>query len=77
MRIECQENFLGSFETGDNYVAQDTAFDIMPDGNGGNVAYALSGKTLYTVDLEKGEAKMVRELKKLPAIVDIAIWPAS
>jgi hypothetical protein len=57
--------------------AQDTAFDIMPDGNGGNIAYALSGKTLYTVDLEKGEAKTVRELKKLPAIVDIAIWPAS
>ena len=57
--------------------AQDTAFDIMPDGNGGNVAYALSGKTLYTVDLEKGEAKTVRELKKLPAIVDIAILPAS
>jgi Domain of unknown function (DUF4394) len=57
--------------------AQNTAFDIMPDGNGGNVAYALSGKTLYTVDLEKGEAKRVRELKKLPALVDIAIWPAS
>lgn len=58
-------------------LSQNTAFDIMPDGNGGNIAYALSGRTLYTVDLEKGEAKMVRALKKLPSIVDMAILPAS
>ena len=57
--------------------SKSTAFDIMPDGNGGNIAYAMSGKTLYTVDLENGEAKVVRGLKKLPALVDMAILPAS
>jgi hypothetical protein len=57
--------------------SQNTAFDIMPDGDGGNVAFALSGKKLYTVDLEKGEATLVRELKKMPAIVDMAILPKS
>ncbi len=52
-----------------------TAFDIMPDGDGGNIAYAMSGKTLYTVNLDNGIAKTVRELKKMPAIVDMAILP--
>ena len=52
------------------------AFDITSDGAGGNVAYALADKTLYTVNLETGKATKVRELKKLPALIDIAVLPA-
>ncbi len=52
------------------------AFDIMADGTGRNVAYALAEKTLYTVNLESGKATKLREIKKLPALIDIAVLPA-
>lgn len=53
------------------------SFDIMPTPDGGNIAYAVSGKTLYTIHLETGRAKKVRELRGLPPLVDIAILPAN
>ena len=52
------------------------AFDIMADGSGRNVAYALADKTLYTVDLASGKATRLRDIKKLPALIDIAVLPA-
>ena len=52
------------------------AFDIMADGTGRNVAYALADKTLYTVDLASGKTTRLRDIKKLPALIDIAVLPA-
>ena len=52
------------------------AFDIMADSTGRNVAYALADKTLYTVDLASGKATRLRDIKKLPALIDIAVLPA-
>lgn len=50
------------------------AFDILPDGAGGNMAYLLAGGTLHTVALDTGRATATGPVARLPAseIIDIA-----
>lgn len=53
------------------------AFDIQPDGKGGNAAWMLSGSTLYSVDLASGAAKMVAKIAGLKGkATDFAVLPA-
>lgn len=53
------------------------AFDIVSDGNGGNVGWLLSGRVLHKVDLATGKASMVGKVTGLSAPVrDVAALPA-
>jgi hypothetical protein len=57
-------------------LAPTTAFDIAPTGDGGNAAWAVSGQSVYTIDLQKGSARKVGDLKNLPGdLIDIAVMP--
>ena len=52
------------------------AFDIMPDGKGGNSAWAMAGDTLYSVDLTSGKGTMAAKIAGISGTVrDIAILP--
>jgi outer membrane protein assembly factor BamB len=52
------------------------AFDIWSDGNGGNMAMAVAGDTLYTIDLKSGAGTAVGAIKGLrAALIDIAVLP--
>lgn len=52
------------------------AFDILSDGQGGNQGWAMSGDTLYKVDLATGKGEMVAKIAGLGGPVrDIAILP--
>ena len=52
------------------------AFDIQSDGKGGNMAWLISGTTLYSVDLATGAAKAVGQIAGLKAgLKDMAILP--
>ncbi len=50
------------------------AFDILPDGQGGNAGYLLAGRVLHMVNLETGAARAAGEVANLPAVevIDIA-----
>jgi hypothetical protein len=53
------------------------AFDIWSDGKGANMGWALSGDTLYSVDLASGVAKQAGKIAGLKGKVsDIAILPS-
>lgn len=53
------------------------AFDIWPDGKGGNAAWLMTGGQLYDVDLATGAAKSVGKITGLTGQTwDIAILPA-
>lgn len=50
------------------------AFDIWSDGNGGNMAFAVAGDSLYSVDLKTGAGTAVGAIKGLRVpLIDIAI----
>ncbi len=52
------------------------AFDIASDGQGGNSAWLMAGKTLYSVDLASGKATKAADVKGVKGTVrDIAILP--
>ena len=52
------------------------AFDIMSDGQGGNSAWAMSGDTLYKIDLTTGKGSEVAKITGVSGTVrDIAILP--
>ena len=52
------------------------SFDIMSDGAGGNSAWAMSGDTLYSVDLATGKGTMAAKITGVSGTVrDIAILP--
>jgi hypothetical protein len=52
------------------------AFDIWPDGKGGNAAWLLTGGNLYSVDLATGAAKTAGAIAGLTgSISDIAVMP--
>ncbi len=54
-----------------------TAFDITPTADGGNLAYAVSNRTLYRIDLATGRAKRGGRISGLDAdLIDIAITHA-
>lgn len=58
--------------------ASSYAMDVMSDGNGGNTAFLMAGKTLYTVDVATGKASAMKDIEGLKGDVrDIAILPAS
>ncbi|MEO3472332.1 DUF4394 domain-containing protein [Roseomonas sp. CAU 1739] len=50
------------------------AFDILPDGQGGNTTFLLAGGTLHSVNLETGAATASGPVTGLPAaeVIDIA-----
>ena len=53
------------------------AMDIASDGQGGNTAYLLTGKTLHQLDLASGKPTTLGEVADLPdGIIDIAVLPA-
>lgn len=55
---------------------ENVSFDIMSDGNGGNSAWAMSGDTLYSVDLATGKGTMAAKIAGVTGTVrDIAILP--
>ena len=62
---------------GQTGMASDTvAFDILSDGEGGNAAWAMTGGTLYRIDLGSGKATEVGPVTDLGGPVrDIAILP--
>ena len=52
------------------------AFDILSDGKGGNQAWAMSGDTLYKVDLATGKGEAAGKIAGVSgAVRDIAILP--
>lgn len=56
--------------------ADKASFDIMSDGQGGNSAWLMAGKTLYSVDLATGKATKAADVKGVKGTVrDIAILP--
>ena len=56
--------------------ADKAAFDIVSDGQGGNAAWLMAGKTLYKVDLATGKATKAAEIKGVNGTVrDIAALP--
>lgn len=58
-------------------LASPIAFDIWSDGKGGNTGWALSGGTLYMVDIATGAATAKGKIAGLKGrISDIAIVPA-
>jgi hypothetical protein len=53
------------------------AFDILSDGQGGNQAWAMSGDTLYKVDLATGKGDAAGKIAGVTGTVrDIAILPS-
>ncbi|HEU0071455.1 MAG TPA: DUF4394 domain-containing protein [Alphaproteobacteria bacterium] len=53
------------------------AFDILPDGMGGNSGWLLAGGTLHQVDLASGKATAAGKIDGLPSnVIDIAAWSA-
>ena len=53
------------------------AFDIAPDGMGGNMAWLLAGGRLHKIDLATGKASAAALVSGASGVVtDIAIWPA-
>jgi hypothetical protein len=56
--------------------AENAAFDIVSDGNGGNEAWLMSGDTLYKVDLASGKGTQVTKITGVSgAVRDIAAMP--
>lgn len=56
------------------FTTNDIAFDIVADGQGGNVGYLLSGGSLYTVDIANGQTKMLGKVQGLPTETrDVAV----
>jgi DNA-binding beta-propeller fold protein YncE len=53
------------------------AFDIAPDGNGGNNAYLMAGPTLYKVDLASGKATEAGRIEGVGEVRDIAVMPSA
>lgn len=52
------------------------AFDIASDASGGNSAWAMSGDTLYSVDLATGKGTMAAKIAGVTGTVrDIAVMP--
>lgn len=51
------------------------AFDIMLDRNMDNVGYIVSGRSLYSIDLDKGAVKKLGRVERLPSIIDLALLP--
>lgn len=52
------------------------AFDIQPDGKGGNTAWMLNAGALYSVDLTTGAAKLAGKINGLKgSVTDMAILP--
>lgn len=52
------------------------SFDILSDGQGGNQAWAMSGDTLYKVDLATGKGEVAAKIAGVSGTVrDIAILP--
>ena len=52
----------------------DVAFDILPDGQGGNTGFVLVGTTLHTINLMTGTPTVLGPVTGLPAmeVIDIA-----
>ncbi len=57
--------------------AERVAFDIAPEGNGGNQAWLMAGGTLYRVDLQSGKATEAGRVEGATDVRDIAILPAA
>ena len=56
------------------FKASDIAFDIVSDGQGGNIGYALSGGRLYTIDIATGKSTALGSIQNLPKDVrDVAV----
>jgi hypothetical protein len=56
--------------------ADQVAFDIVADGNGGNEAWLMVGDTLYKVDLVSGKGTQVTKIAGVGgAVRDIAAMP--
>ncbi len=55
--------------------SRNASIDILLDGNDDNIAYAVDGKTLYTVDLKTGVAKKSGDVAGLDNLIDIAVVP--
>jgi hypothetical protein len=53
------------------------AFDIAPDGSGGNIAYLMAGMTLYKVDLTSGKATEAGRIEGATDVRDIAVMPSA
>jgi hypothetical protein len=50
--------------------------DIVSDGNGGNMAFAVSGSTLYSINLEKGAAQSIGTIgNSNMSFIDLAAMP--
>lgn len=50
--------------------------DIMSDGNGGNMAFAVSGSNLYSIDIEKGAAQLMGAIgNNKMSFIDVAALP--
>lgn len=51
-----------------------TAFDILPDGQGGNIGFVLSGNTLHRINLDNGSLTALGAVQGLPnaEVLDIA-----
>jgi hypothetical protein len=52
------------------------AFDIGPDGKGGDVGWLLADGTLWRVDLVSGKTTKVGTVEGSPTARDIAVMPA-
>ncbi|TWT14925.1 DUF4394 domain-containing protein [Reyranella sp. CPCC 100927] len=52
------------------------AFDIGPDGKGGEAGWLLAGGTLYSVDLASGKTTKVGTIAGNPTARDMAVIPA-
>ncbi|KAA2236375.1 DUF4394 domain-containing protein [Salinarimonas soli] len=57
--------------------AERAAFDIAPDGNGGNVAFLMAGQTLYRVDLASGRATEAARIEGAGDVRDVAVMPSA
>jgi len=65
-------NSIGMLGTG----ADRAAFDIVADGQGGNIGWLLAGGTLYRVDLATGKASQAGKIAGINGTVrDIAVLP--
>jgi hypothetical protein len=53
------------------------AFDIAPDGSGGNIAYLMAGMTLCKVDLTSGKATEAGRIEGASDVRDIAVMPSA
>ncbi len=53
------------------------SFDIWSDGNGTNMAFAVAGNALYTVDLKTGAGNSIGAIKGLRVpLIDVAVLPS-